>query len=114
MCHPSLYKLDRITHEENLCALLVENPTCQKAASSPKNSDAEVTIILLLSPNIPSEETADDIELENYHLTLMTELSCNAWYITSSESKNENGIFKMEHLTRVQHVRNSCKLRYSL
>ena len=55
-------------------------------------------------PNIPNEDSTDDVELGKYYVTLMTEGSCYTRYIASSE--NENGTFKMKHLTRVQHSNN--------
>ena len=79
--------------------LLVGDDTYQRAVSLATNPETEAAITLFISlPNIQNEDSADDIELGKYFITLITEERCNTWDIVSCEAKIENGIFKMEHL----------------
>ena len=47
-------------------------------------------------------EAEIDIEVGKYYVTLISEGNCNTWYIASCETRNDNGTFQMDHLTRVK------------
>ena len=49
-----------------MCALLVDDDTCQRTISLQTNSEAEVAITTLSSPNIQNKNSADAIELGKY------------------------------------------------
>ena len=107
---PELFKINNITHEEqllNLCALLVDHDPARKYVSLPSNNDVTLALSSLRSTgstDLPpaDEEDKTDIEIGHYYVTLFVEGNANTWYIASCEGKNEDGTYEMHHLARSQ------------
>ena len=97
---PSLFKLNKVSHEErltNLCVLL--GGITHEVAILPGNNDA-LSVLRSNDPEIDREE-ASILKINDICVTLWMEGKGKQWYIGYCKEVNQDGTFMVDHIHRV-------------